>query len=94
MVVHDAFDDLARRWREVLSTASPAACAWQAVRQRVCALAGPLPLSPVAHLTAPEQDVLLLHLVLELPEVEVAELTGMDPAAVHVRVRALVRHPW
>ncbi|MFJ6140509.1 sigma factor-like helix-turn-helix DNA-binding protein [Kitasatospora sp. NPDC092286] len=91
LTIHDAFEDLARCWREVLSTASPTACAWQAVRQRVCTVAGPRLLGPVSHLTAPEQDVLLLHLVLRLPQAEVAALTGTDPAAVHVRLRSLAR---
>ncbi|MFB8241021.1 sigma factor-like helix-turn-helix DNA-binding protein [Kitasatospora purpeofusca] len=88
--LHDAFDDLARRWPDVLATPSPTACAWQSVRHHV-ARACPDLLGPVAHLTAPEQDVLLLHLVLGLPTAEVAEITGADPAAVHVRLRSLVR---
>ncbi|MFJ8434861.1 sigma factor-like helix-turn-helix DNA-binding protein [Kitasatospora sp. NPDC094019] len=89
--VHEAFDNLARRWHDVLATPSPTACAWQSVRHRIRALAGPDPLAPVAHLTASEQDVLLLHLVLGLPPAEVAQLTGTDPAAVHVRLRSLTR---
>ncbi|WP_371493643.1 hypothetical protein OG871_01240 [Kitasatospora sp. NBC_00374] len=73
----------------MLAAASPAACAWQSLRSRVCALAGPRPLRPVAHLTAPRQDVLLLHLVLGLPPAVVAALTGTEPAAVHARLRSL-----
>ncbi|MFE6872279.1 hypothetical protein ACFVFS_37760 [Kitasatospora sp. NPDC057692] len=91
LAVHHAFEELTRRWREVLSHASPAACAWQTVRHRVCTMAGPHLLRPVAHLAAPDQDVLLLHLVLRLPPAEVAALTGTDPAAVHVRLRSLTR---
>ncbi len=87
--IRQAFDDLAACWPDVLATASPAACAWQAVRRRVCALAGPRPLTPVAHLTPLQQDVLLLHLVLDLSEAEVADLTGSDPATVRVRIRSL-----
>ncbi|WP_406109903.1 sigma factor-like helix-turn-helix DNA-binding protein [Kitasatospora purpeofusca] len=48
-------------------------------------------LGRISHLTAPEQDVLLLHLVLGFPALEVAEITGSDAAAVHVRLRSLVR---
>ncbi len=91
LAIHDAFDDLDRYRSDVLSATSPAACAWQAVRHRVRALAGPRLLDPVAHLTAPEQDVLLLHLVLGLLPVEVAALTGTDPATVHVQLRSLTR---
>ncbi|MEV7780851.1 sigma factor-like helix-turn-helix DNA-binding protein [Kitasatospora sp. NPDC088351] len=87
--VHDAFDELAGRWPDVLAAASPAACAWQAVRRHVRTLAGPRPLHPVAHLTDPQQDVLLLHLVLGLPQSEVAAVTGTEPAAVHVQIRSL-----
>ncbi|MGW7586683.1 sigma factor-like helix-turn-helix DNA-binding protein [Kitasatospora sp. NPDC054768] len=50
-------------------------------------MAGPLP--PVAHLSEPEQDVLVLHLVLDLPEAEVAELIGTDAAAVHMHLRSV-----
>ncbi|MEV8327003.1 hypothetical protein [Kitasatospora sp. NPDC056731] len=89
LAVQGAFDDLSGHWLDALATASPAACAWQAVRRRVCALAGPRPLGPVAHLTAPQQDVLLLHLVLALPAAEVAALTGTEPGAVHVQLRSL-----
>ncbi|MFD5085952.1 hypothetical protein ACFWOG_25320 [Kitasatospora sp. NPDC058406] len=89
--VHDAFEDLARRWPDVLSTPSPTACAWQAVRHHVGAATDPSFLGPLAHLTAPEQDVLMLHVVLDLPPAEVAVLTGRDPAAVHVLLRAITR---
>ncbi|MFD7904088.1 hypothetical protein ACFV4G_17790 [Kitasatospora sp. NPDC059747] len=89
LAVQGAFEDLAGRWLEALATASPAACAWQAVRDRVCTLAGPRTLGPVAHLTAPQQDVLLLHLALDLPADRIAALTGTEPAAVHVRLRSL-----
>ncbi|MEV7774577.1 sigma factor-like helix-turn-helix DNA-binding protein [Kitasatospora sp. NPDC086791] len=87
--VHDAFEELGGHWLDALSTASPAACAWQAVRRRVRTLAGPRPFGPVAHLTATQQDVLLLHLVLDLSAEEVAALTGTEPAAVHVQLRSL-----
>ncbi|MFJ6772297.1 sigma factor-like helix-turn-helix DNA-binding protein [Kitasatospora sp. NPDC091257] len=50
-------------------------------------MAGPLP--PVAHLSEPEQDVLVLHLVLDLPEAEVAELIGTDAVAVHMHLRSV-----
>ncbi|GAA2158259.1 hypothetical protein GCM10009760_61140 [Kitasatospora kazusensis] len=43
------------------------------IRHRVHTAAGPRPLGPVAHFTDPEQDVLLLHHVLELSAAEVAE---------------------
>nr|BFD96333.1 hypothetical protein KitaXyl93_76930 [Kitasatospora sp. Xyl93] len=82
--IEQAFDDIAARWPIILATPSPAACAWQAVRRRVRSMAGPLP--PVAHLSEPEQDVLVLHLVLDLPEAEVAELIGTDTAAVHMHL--------
>ncbi|MDH6709918.1 DNA-directed RNA polymerase specialized sigma24 family protein [Kitasatospora sp. MAA19] len=91
--IREAFDELADSWPRVLAAPSPAACAWQTVRHRVRTLAGPL--KPVAHLSDPQQDVLVLHLVLDLPETEVAELTGTDPAAVHMHlcsVRAAHRH--
>ncbi|MEU3569415.1 sigma factor-like helix-turn-helix DNA-binding protein [Kitasatospora sp. NPDC036755] len=89
LAVRAAFEDLGTRWLDALATASPAACAWQAVRHRVCALAGPRPLGPVAHLTAAQQDVLLLHLVLDLSAPEIAALTGTEPGAVHVQLRSL-----
>ncbi|MER7765791.1 hypothetical protein [Kitasatospora sp. NPDC096140] len=89
LVVRDAFEELGGHWLDALATASPAACAWQAVRRRVRTLAGPRPFGPVAHLTAAQQDVLLLHLVLDLTAVQVAALTGTEPAAVHVQLRAL-----
>ncbi|MFJ6385103.1 sigma factor-like helix-turn-helix DNA-binding protein [Kitasatospora sp. NPDC092039] len=89
LAVRAAFEELGGHWLDALSTASPAACAWQAVRRRVCTLAGPGPLDPVAHLTATQQDVLLLHLVLDLSATEVAALTGTEPAAVHVQLRSL-----
>ncbi|MER8184902.1 hypothetical protein [Kitasatospora sp. NPDC094015] len=92
-VVREAFHELAGHWHDVLAAASPAACAWQALRRRVCALAGPRPLGPVAHLTAPQQDVLLLHLVLDLPPVAVAAVTGTEPATVHVHLRSLATAP-
>ncbi|MFJ9447123.1 hypothetical protein ACIRRH_35535 [Kitasatospora sp. NPDC101235] len=85
-------DYLADEWAHAIST-NPAAFAWDALRRRVHLLAGPGPLRPVAHLAAPEQDVLLLHLVLGMPEAEVAALTGADPAVVHVRLRTLARRP-
>ncbi|MFJ6621343.1 sigma factor-like helix-turn-helix DNA-binding protein [Kitasatospora sp. NPDC091335] len=89
LAVHDAFEELGGHWLDALSTASPTACAWQAVRRRVRTLAGPRPFGPVAHLTATQQDVLLLHLVLDLPAAEIAALTGTEPAAVHVQLRSL-----
>ncbi|MGW7449385.1 sigma factor-like helix-turn-helix DNA-binding protein, partial [Kitasatospora sp. NPDC054795] len=89
LAVRSAFEELGGHWLDALSTASPAACAWQAVRRRVCTLAGPRPLGPVAHLTAAQQDVLLLHLVLDLSAAEIAALTGTEPAAVHVQLRSL-----
>ncbi|MFE2726656.1 sigma factor-like helix-turn-helix DNA-binding protein [Kitasatospora sp. NPDC059327] len=92
--IKEAFDELTETWPHVLAARSPAACAWQVVRRRVRILAGPL--KPVAHLSDPEQDVVVLHLVLELPETEVAELTGTDPATVHMHlrsVRAARHHP-
>ncbi|MGW4896310.1 hypothetical protein ACWEQL_29260 [Kitasatospora sp. NPDC004240] len=84
-----AFDDLAASWPRVLAARSPAACAWQTVRRRVGELAGAGPLRPVAHLSGPQQDVLVLHLVLDLPQTAVAALTGTDPASVHAHLRAL-----
>ncbi|WP_189924287.1 sigma factor-like helix-turn-helix DNA-binding protein [Kitasatospora xanthocidica] len=89
LAVRDAFEDLSRHWLDALATTSPAACAWQAVRRRVRALAGPRPFGPVAHLTATQQDVLLLHLVLHLSAADIAALIGTEPAAVHVQLRAL-----
>ncbi|MFE4974322.1 sigma factor-like helix-turn-helix DNA-binding protein [Kitasatospora sp. NPDC056651] len=87
--VRDAFEELGGHWLDALATASPTACAWQAVSHRVRALAGPRPFHSVAHLTAAQQDVLLLHLVLDLSAAEVAALTGTEPAAVHVQLRSL-----
>ncbi|WP_030242684.1 hypothetical protein [Streptomyces sp. NRRL S-350] len=87
--VHDAFEELSGHWLDALATTSPAACAWQAVRRRVRTLAGPGPFGPVAHLTAAQQDVLLLHLVLDLSAAQVAALIGTEPAAVHVQLRSL-----
>ncbi|MQS12058.1 hypothetical protein F7Q99_07045 [Streptomyces kaniharaensis] len=84
-----AYDELAERWPRVLAARSPAACAWQTVRRRVCALAGPHPLGSVSHLSETQQDVLVLHLVLDLPKAEVAALTGTDPATVHAHLRSL-----
>ncbi|RKT20170.1 hypothetical protein BX285_4651 [Streptomyces sp. 1114.5] len=89
LAVRDAFEELGGHWLDALATASPAACAWQAVRRRVRTLAGPQPFGPVAHLTAPQQDVLLLHLVLDLSAAQVAALTGTEPATVHVQLRSL-----
>ncbi|MFD9060889.1 hypothetical protein ACFVZ3_05155 [Kitasatospora purpeofusca] len=40
--VHDAFDDLARRWPDVLAIPSPTACAWQSVRHHVVTVKDPL----------------------------------------------------
>ncbi|MFJ6769558.1 sigma factor-like helix-turn-helix DNA-binding protein [Kitasatospora sp. NPDC091257] len=85
--IKQAFDELAERWPTVLAAPSPAACAWQAVRRRVRSMAGPLP--PVAHLSDPEQDVLVLHLVLDLPAAEIADLTGTDAAAVQMHLRSV-----
>ncbi|MFI6155046.1 sigma factor-like helix-turn-helix DNA-binding protein [Kitasatospora sp. NPDC051170] len=87
--VEDAFGDLARHWPQALATASPAACAWQAVRHRVRTRAGPRTLRTLAHLNARQQDVLLLHLVLDLPCERIADLTGTEPAAVHAHLRSL-----
>ncbi|MFF7995674.1 sigma factor-like helix-turn-helix DNA-binding protein [Kitasatospora xanthocidica] len=89
LAVRDAFEDLSGHWLDALATTSPAACAWQAVRRRVRALAGPRAFDPVAHLTATQQDVLLLHLVLDLSAADIAALIGAEPAAVHVQLRAL-----
>ncbi|WP_033223099.1 hypothetical protein [Kitasatospora phosalacinea] len=85
----DAFDALAEIRQHVLSTASPAACAWQAVRDHVRALADPARLRPTAHLEPPQQDALLLHTVLNLPLDVVADLTGAEAATTHVHLRAL-----
>ncbi|MFJ9692525.1 sigma factor-like helix-turn-helix DNA-binding protein [Kitasatospora sp. NPDC101183] len=89
--VRAAFDDLAAHWLDALATASPAACAWQAVRHRVRTQAGPL--HPVAHLSARQQDVLLLHLVLDRSCAQIAALTGTEPAAVHAHLRSLAATP-
>ncbi|MFI2611258.1 hypothetical protein [Kitasatospora sp. NPDC018619] len=40
-------------------------------------------------MTGAEQGVLLLYLVLDLIAAEVADLTGTEPAAVHVQLRSL-----
>ncbi|MFJ4674025.1 hypothetical protein [Kitasatospora purpeofusca] len=93
LAVGQAFDDLARHWPDVLATESPAAWAWQTVRHRVAALAGPRPFGPVAHLTAPQQDLVLLHLVLDLPEALIAELTGTAPTSVRAQIRSLTHRP-
>ncbi|MFD9061408.1 sigma factor-like helix-turn-helix DNA-binding protein [Kitasatospora purpeofusca] len=93
LAVNQAFADLADLWQDVLATESPAAHAWQAVRSRVRALAGPHPLPPVAHLTAQQQDVFLLRVVLDLPEDAVAQVTGTAAAAVRVQVRSLAMRP-
>ncbi|MEE1822202.1 hypothetical protein PUR61_08335 [Streptomyces sp. BE20] len=85
--IDEAFDELTETWSHVLAAPSPAACAWQVVRRCVRTLAGPL--KPVAHLAEPQQDVLVLHLVLDLPETEVAELTGTDLAAVQMHLRSV-----
>ncbi|MFD7731272.1 hypothetical protein ACFV6F_12905 [Kitasatospora phosalacinea] len=87
--VDDAFDALAEIWQHVLSTSSPAACAWQTVRDHVRALADPARLRPTAHLEPPQQDALLLHTVLNLPLDVVADLTGAEAATVHVHLRTL-----
>ncbi|MEU4584455.1 hypothetical protein AB0F92_20530 [Kitasatospora aureofaciens] len=89
--IADAFDELAARWAHVLAAPSPAACAWQAVRRHVHTTGGPL--WPVAHLSEPQQDVLVLHLVLDLAEPQVAELTGTEPAAVQMHLRSIHATP-
>ncbi|WP_344558040.1 hypothetical protein [Kitasatospora saccharophila] len=91
--VDDAFDTLAETWQQILSTSSPAACAWQAVRDRVRALADPARLRPTAHLDPKLQDALLLHTVLNLSAGVIADLTGVEAANVHVHLRALTSPP-
>ncbi|QKW17926.1 hypothetical protein HUT16_01600 [Kitasatospora sp. NA04385] len=87
--IDDAFDALAETWPQILSTSSPAACAWQAVRDHVRALADPTRLRPTAHLEPHQQDALLLHTVLALPIDVIADLTGAEAATVHVHLRTL-----
>ncbi|MFJ1796833.1 hypothetical protein [Kitasatospora griseola] len=91
--VDAAFDTLAESWQQILSTSSPAACAWQAVRDHVRALADPAYLKPTDHLDPGQQDVFLLHTVLALPVSVIADLTGAEAATVHVHLRACVSAP-
>ncbi|MGA5823497.1 hypothetical protein ACPC54_37240 [Kitasatospora sp. NPDC094028] len=72
--------------------ANPAAFAWQALRHRVCLLAGPGPLRPLVHLGPRQQDIVLLHHALAMRAQEIAAVMGTEAAAVHAEILALA-HP-
>ncbi|MFF2549111.1 hypothetical protein ACFVUY_42020 [Kitasatospora sp. NPDC058063] len=82
-------DYLTSEWAHAVGTANPRAFAWQALRHRVCLLAGPGPLRPLAHLTPRQQDIVLLHHALALRAEEVANLTGTEAAAVYAEILAI-----
>ncbi|MFB7616845.1 hypothetical protein [Kitasatospora sp. NPDC056181] len=82
---------LADEWPHLLGTANPAAHAWQAFRHRVCLLASPGSLRPVAHLGSRQQDIVLLHFALSVPAEEIAALTGTEAAAVRAEILAIAQ---
>ncbi|MEU8927344.1 hypothetical protein AB0D10_41580 [Kitasatospora sp. NPDC048545] len=87
--VRAAVSQVAGCWQVVLSAPDAAAAAWQILRAALVARAAPQALAPVAHLTAAQQDLVLMRHVLGWSDTRITTVTGLDQAALAAATRAL-----
>ncbi|MFD8321880.1 hypothetical protein [Kitasatospora purpeofusca] len=73
----------------VLASPDAATAAWQILRAALLARAAPHALAALAHLSAVEQDVLLMRHGLDWSDTRITRVTGLDRVALDTATRAL-----
>ncbi|MEK2491053.1 hypothetical protein WN990_15975 [Kitasatospora purpeofusca] len=87
--VRTAVLQVAACWQVVLASPDAATSAWQILRAALLARAAPHALAPLAHLSAVQQDVLLMRHGLGWSDTRITRVTGLDRAALATATRAL-----
>ncbi|MFE3501936.1 hypothetical protein ACFXPX_04825 [Kitasatospora sp. NPDC059146] len=81
----------AARWQNVLAAPDATAALWRLFRAALVARACPQALAPVAHLTAGQQDLVLMRHALGWSDATITTVTGTDRCAIEAAARSFAR---